>query len=141
MMQDERRWGPRPSVFGIGGVAGALCLLWLLLVDRSQDRAIAGFVLAVVIIGLLIALRMRTRLVASFDGLQVGTLAGRVQIPWTAVHRLELVARSRRGIRSSVLEVDADLPGNDDSLLVFGRIELGADPGDVADALIAMRSS
>jgi hypothetical protein len=46
----------------------------------------------------------------------------------------------RWGLRSRLLELDtAAGPDDDGELVLLGRRELGADPGDVARALTALR--
>lgn len=56
--------------------------------------------------------------------------AGRRHLAWTQVERIVVDNRPRLGLRSDTLELDAG-----DSLHFFGRHDLGAEPGEVANAL------
>ena len=62
------------------------------------------------------------------------TLAVRRRLPWSALQRVDVDERSRYGLVSRTLELDAG-----DTLVVLGRRALGDDPRDVADALARIR--
>lgn len=77
----------------------------------------------------------RPRLAAGPGGVDVRTVTGRTHLPW---HGLRVRVRETRrfGLRGRTLELDT-AAGPDDAgeLVVLGRRDLGADPGDVARAL------
>jgi hypothetical protein len=54
-------------------------------------------------------------------------------VPWSQVRGLDAARSQRLGIASTTIEIDLV----DDDLLVFGRIDLGADPVDVLAELRA----
>ncbi len=74
------------------------------------------------------------RLIASRAGLIVRTAAGRTEIPWTAIDELRLDERSRLGLASRTIEIDAG-----SALVVLGRHSLGREPREVYDLVSAFR--
>jgi hypothetical protein len=56
--------------------------------------------------------------------------AGRRRLPWAAVEKITVDRRARFGLTADVLEIDAG-----ESLHLFGRFDLSADPDEVARAL------
>ncbi|WP_181193289.1 PH domain-containing protein [Prauserella shujinwangii] len=76
---------------------------------------------------------VRPRLTADAEGLHVRTLGRSHRLGWAEV-RLELATTRRFGRDVTVLEVE----GAD--LVVLGRLELGADPRDVYDHLMRLRT-
>ena len=66
----------------------------------------------------------RPRLVFAADGLRVHSPLSRVSCPWTEVEDVRADTRSRYGLRSVTLEIDAG-----QTLVVLSRRALGADPG------------
>lgn len=132
----ELHWGPRPGAFAFGGVLLATGVLWMFVAGNFGDRIVAGSVMIVVLLIMFVGFRMRDRLRASVQGIVVGGFGGKREIPWSRVRRVEIVGRKRMGTVNHSLEIDLD----DDELLVFGRMDLGADPADVADQLTALRT-
>lgn len=67
--------------------------------------------------------------------MDVRRLTGAMHLPWT--HLRVRVQESRRlGLRVRTLELDTAVgPDDDGRLVVLGRRDLGADPGEVADRL------
>ncbi|MEV4627691.1 PH domain-containing protein [Micromonospora sp. NPDC049523] len=62
--------------------------------------------------------------------------AGRRHLAWTQIERIVVDNRPRLGLRTDTLELDAG-----DSLHFFSRHDLGAEPGEVANALRAAKFS
>jgi hypothetical protein len=56
--------------------------------------------------------------------------AGRRHLAWGQIERIAVDSRPRLGLRTGTLELDAG-----DSLHFFSRYDLGAEPGEVANAL------
>lgn len=148
----ELRWGPRPAVFVLAGVVFVIAAGWVFIGSRTEDRLVAGAVAVVALAGLLVALRMRDRLRASAAGLVIGTVSGQRSLAWSQIRRVEVVQQKRLGTSSTALEIDfdsveirsVDFQGagqhSSDGLLVFGRMDLGTDPAEVADALSRIRT-
>lgn len=122
-----RRWeSALAAVVGLSllGIAVGLDLAGLLLVG------LAG----VFLLGLAVAdTAVRPRLAADADGLTVRTLGRRLAAPWAGVE-VRLRPGRRLGVAAHTLEFDIG-----DDLVVLGRRELGADPGDVAEQLDRLR--
>ena len=98
---------------------------------------------AVATVGLALAAlygtRARPRLVADADGVTVGGLAGRHHLPWSQVSAVRAQAVRRWGRDSVMLEMDVVDADGTERMLVFGRLDLGDDPEDVAEAVCAAR--
>jgi hypothetical protein len=122
----------------VAKLAGAvgLVLLGLLLDDGDRTRlALAGLVAAGLGGWAVPDLVAPVRLAVTGEGLLVrrGYL-GRTLLPWATVETIDLDRRSRRGVSSELLEIDAG-----DSLHLFGRYDLDAPLDEVAAALRAAR--
>ena len=98
---------------------------------------------AVATVGLALAAlygtRARPRLVADADGVTVGGLAGQRHLPWSQVGAVRAQAVRRWGRDSVMLEMDVVDADGTERMLVFGRLDLGDDPEDVAEAVGAAR--
>ncbi|WP_428497968.1 PH domain-containing protein [Pseudonocardia sp.] len=85
--------------------------------------------------------RARPRLTVSPAGVGVRGLLHRRTYPWPAVTDVRVIQARRLGRETYLLGVDvrdeAALDG--ERLLVFGRLDLGADPVDVAATVMAAR--
>ena len=119
-------------------VVGALLGLATVFLD-PLGRVLVG---AAAVLLLALAARdrlLRPRLAAGPAGVAVRRLSGTTELPWA---RLQVRVRDTRrwGLRSRLLELDtAAGPDDDGELVLLGRRDLGADPGDVAQALRALR--
>ncbi|AZI56923.1 PH domain-containing protein [Nakamurella antarctica] len=127
-------WGPQTVLLVAGGALTAGAIVWSLLAVNSVDKLVTGA--AVLIFALMtgVGLMMRQRLTVSASGLVIGTALGRVTVTWAQVAAISTPQRSRLGVSSRTLEIDLD----DDGLLVFGKVDLGADPTEVAAALLSL---
>lgn len=76
---------------------------------------------------------VRPRLTADGDGVRVRTLSGSRRLFWDEV-TIRVATTRRLGRDVAVLEIESD------QLQVFGWIELGADPRDVHEQLLALRA-
>ena len=91
--------------------------------------AIAALVLAGYVLTDLV---FSPRLTASRDGLTIRSPLLRAELPWSAVADVRADVRTRYGLRSSTLEVDAG-----ETLAVFSRRALGVEPEQAADLVRA----
>jgi hypothetical protein len=131
-------WSPRTggtaalAVAGIG-LGGAAVLL------DPLGRVLVGAA-AVLLLALVTRDRLlRPRVTAGPAGVAVRRLTGTTELPWA---RLQVRVRDSRrlGLRSRLLELDTAAGADDDGdLVLLGRRDLGADPGDVARVLRALR--
>lgn len=122
-----RVWRPATQLLVGSVLLGALAIGGALLLREPLDRVVAGLA-GLVLVGLAVAGRRR-RLVGGPRGLLITGLGGDRLVPWSAVRGIECGRTKRLG--STTLEIDLV----DDELVLFGRIELGADPSDVAAEL------
>ena len=135
-------WSPPAALVGLawaGAVAAAVRVMLLVGTGDAPGLLLA----AVATVGLaataLYGTVARPRLRADIDGITVGSLGGRRHLPWSQVHDVQARAVRRLGRDSMMLELDVVDPDGAERLLVFGRLDLGDDPVDVADALRAAR--
>ncbi|MBA3489054.1 MAG: PH domain-containing protein [Longispora sp.] len=104
----------------------------------AKDRLEVGMALGVAILLAAMAARdllLRVRLSAAPEGVTVTAGLMRRRIPWGQIERIRVDNRSRMGLRSELLEIDAG-----DELYLFSARELSASPTEVADELLRMRT-
>ena len=135
-------WSPPGALVAIAWAGATASAVWVALLVGTGDAP--GLLLAVVAtVGLAAAALygtvVRPRLRADADGVTVGGLAGRRRLPWSQVRDVQARAVRRLGRDSTMLELDVVDPDGTERLLVFGRLDLGDDPVDVADAIRATR--
>ncbi|RKN46214.1 PH domain-containing protein [Micromonospora endolithica] len=137
LVSPGRQWRV-PAVLPVAKAGGAVVLVAVGLLFADGD--VVQLVLAVLAAAILLGWATRdvlapVRLAADPEGITVVRgFAGRRHLPWSAVEAVTVDRRARRGLAGEVLEIDAG-----DSLYLFGRIDLGADPVEVAEALHAIR--
>jgi hypothetical protein len=95
--------------------------------------ALAALVLTAYVVSDLV---FSPRLTASRDGLRIRSPMLRTELPWSAVEDVRADVRTRYGLRSTTLEVDAG-----ETFAVFSRRSLGAEPEHAADLVRAFRPS
>ncbi|WP_025618121.1 PH domain-containing protein [Salinispora cortesiana] len=119
----------------IGG-AGALVALGLLLADGDPVRLmLTVLAAAALLVWAARDLLAPVRLAVDPDGLTVVSgFAGRRRLPWSQVAEIRVDQRARLGRSNAALEVDTG-----ETLHLFGRFDLDADPVDVAAQLRAAR--
>jgi hypothetical protein len=123
----SRTWRP-PAALLIGVLALALLAAAFALLARDpMDRVVAGA--GAVVLLAVAGLGWRRRLVGGPRGLLIAGASGARLLPWSAVRGIDC-GRTRR-LGSATLEIDLV----DDELILFGRLDLGADPADVAAEL------
>ncbi len=139
----HQEWAPPRTHVALLWTAGAAAAVWCaLLVTSGADPA--GLVIAAcAAVGLLgaalYATRARPRLRADPDGLTVGGLVRPRHHPWPLVEGVRVVPTRRLGLSGELLAVDTRSADGTERLLVFGRLDLGAPPSEVADHLTTLR--
>jgi hypothetical protein len=130
-------WSPRTGETAVLAVAGVLLGMVTVFLD-PLGQVLVG---AAAVLLLALAARdllLRPRLAAGPAGVAVRRLTGTTELPWA---RLQVEVRDTRrwGVRSRLLELDTAAGRDDDGeLVLLGRRDLGADPGEVARALRAL---
>jgi hypothetical protein len=131
-------WSPRSGetafLAGVGAVLGGATVLL-----DPLGRVLVGAA-AVLLLALAVRDRLlRPRLAAGPAGVVVRRSTGTTVLPWARL-RVQVRESRRWGLRSRLLELDtAGGPEDDGELVLLGRRDLGADPGDVARVLAAVR--
>ncbi|MDG6101120.1 PH domain-containing protein [Dactylosporangium aurantiacum] len=115
----------------------AIALLLAGVFVAGDRRALAAALIAAAILGVY-ALRdfiAPVRLAADLEGLTVVSgYASRRRLDWAQVERMRVDARSRGGMRSELLEIDAG-----EHLFLLSRYDLNAHPADVHEELLRLR--
>lgn len=124
------------------GVAGALGLgAWSLVATDPPGRLLTGLAALALALAAVFGAIARPRLRADDDGLALRGVAGRHAWPWARVDAVRSVRMRRMGLPATYLEVEVrDPDSGDDRLIVLGRLELGTDPVEVAEALQDQRA-
>lgn len=132
--QPRLRFGPSAPLAWLFAAAAVICAGIAGFGGDPAGRLILGLA-AVLLAGLAVAdLLVVPRLSVSADGVTVRTLSVRRQLPWSVVESIRLDERSRLGLSSRTLEIDAG-----DALIVLGRHSLGADPREVYPLVLALQ--
>lgn len=133
-----RSWAPKPELAVVACVAALAAAAFAVFSADPPGRVLLGAVALGLAAGGLYGLLVRPRLAADAEGVTVRGLTGSRRWAWSEVN-VRLVRTRRLGREVSTVELDADgaeVPG----LVVLGRLDLGADPEDVVDALLELRT-
>lgn len=141
-MSDQQEWSTPAGLVVLAWVLAAAALAWFVLLWVAGSDAPGRLLAGVAVVGLTLAAlsgtRARPRLIAGPDGLTVRRLTWTLHVPWSRVDRVRVLRTRRLGREASLLELDLrTTTGSGERLVVLGRLELGEDPEDVADALHA----
>ena len=134
-------WSPSAGLVGVAWTGAVAAAVWCTQLIGTAD--VPGLLLAAAAtVGLVLAAlygtRARPRLRADADGVAVRGLTTRT-VPWSQIRDVRPQAVRRWGRDSTMLELDVVEPDGTERLLVFGRLDLGDDPVDVAEAVRAAR--
>jgi hypothetical protein len=127
------RFGPDRRITLVAIAAATVAVVLMLTAADGPGRlifAIAALILAGYAIGDFV---YWPRLSADASGLHIRTPQTQADLAWADVDDVRADVRSRYGLRSTTLEVDAG-----EVLVVFSRRALGADPETVQDQVRAV---
>jgi hypothetical protein len=128
------RFGPSAPLAWLAAAAAVICAGIAAFGGDPAGRLILG-IAAVLLAGLAgTDLLVVPRLAVSAEGVTVRTLSVRRRLPWDRIESIRLDERSRLGLASRTLEIDAG-----DVLIVLGRHSLGADPREVYPLVLALQ--
>ncbi len=124
------QFGPDRRLTALCAGLAALAIAVVVLGNDRAGQLLAATAALILLAYVVTDLLFWPRLVASPDGLDVRTPTVRAHFDWSDVDSVRADARIRVGLRSVTLEIDAS-----DTLIVFSRRALGADPETVANRL------
>jgi len=143
MSSSEREWSPARGLVVCGWFGAAAAIAWFVAVLVAGSDPAGLLLAAVAAVGLLLAsafgTRARPRLRVDAGGVTVGGLLRTRHYPWPLVEDVRVLHVRRLGRRTSLLELDTVSATGEERLLVFGRLDLAADPVDVAAQVLALR--
>lgn len=143
MNEAIREWSPASGLVVAAWVGTAAASAWLVALTLSDADPAGRLLTGLAAVGLGLAAvfgsRARPRLRVDADGITVGGLLRPRHHPWPFVKDVRVFRTRRFGRESSMLEVDTVTASGTERLLVFGRLDLDADPEDVAAQLLALR--
>lgn len=135
MDEPPRAWAAPAGAVVLGAVAALGLGAWAVTAADPAGRLLVGLAALALAGATLVGAVARPRLAARPDGLALRTLGGTRSWPWVRVDAVRVVRLRRLGMPGSYVEVDARDDDGTERLLVLGRLELGTDPVDVAEAL------
>jgi hypothetical protein len=131
-------WRVSPPLAWAKGVATAAFLLVAIVYWEDRTQAFAALVGAV-LLGIYAARDViaPVRLAADGDGVTVTSgFSGRKRLAWSEIERVHVDQRTRLGLRSEMLEIDAG-----ESLHLFSTYDLNAPCSDVEESLRQLRDA
>jgi Bacterial PH domain len=136
-------WAPAPGLVVLAWLVTAAAAVWTGAAWLIWADPAGGLIAAVATVGAgltaLFGTRARPRLRADADGVTVSSLLQRRHHPWPLVQGVRVLRVRRLGRESSLLELDTVAADGTERLYVFGRLDLAADPEDVAPRLASVR--
>lgn len=139
---DNFRWAPRLPLVVVGWLAAAGALYWCLFgAQQPMGRLLGGVAVLLLGTAAMFGSRARPRLAADGAGIGIRGFGRAERYPWSEVNRVQLVHTRRFGRDMATLEIDLRQPNADERLVVFGWLDLGADPREVSETLAALRPS
>lgn len=138
-----REWSPAAGLVALAWLLACAAAAWCAALWWTGSDPAGGLLAAVAALGTglaaLFGTRARPRLRADPDGVTVGGLLRSQHHPWPFVTDVRVLRVRRLGRQTSLLEVDTVAADGTERLHVFGRLDLAADPEDVAPQLRALR--
>ncbi|SEP68366.1 PH domain-containing protein [Lentzea xinjiangensis] len=128
-----RTWSTPPALVAVAWVLALMLAVATILADDNAGRLLVGLAALLVTYLAAFATIARPRLTADVDGLAVRGFASTTLLPWHEV-KVKLQTSRRLGREQQTLELDAD-----DRLVVLTKLDLGADPEEVAGVLHSLR--
>lgn len=128
-MVTTSRWSPPVVPVVLGWVLAAAAAAGTTVVTHRAGQLLLVVATVALVLLALHGTFVRPRLVADEAGVRVRGLTGTRKIDWSDLY-VRVRRTSRLGRITSTLELESG-----ETLLVLGRIDLGAEPEDVADTL------
>lgn len=131
-------WSPQLAAVAVGWALSAAALAAALLLDDRKGALLLVLAAAALALLALFGTVARPRLRADHTGVAVRGLLRTRRWAWREVN-VRLVRTRRLGRETTAVELDAD-NAEPPALVLLGRLDLGADPEDVAEALVRLRT-
>lgn len=128
------RFVPDRRYTGLAGVGAGAAALACVFTSDPPGRLLFALAALLLISYVVTDLVFSPRLTATRELLIIRSPLLRAQLPWSAVEDVRADVRTRYGLRSSTLEVDAG-----ETFAVFSRRALGVEPEQAADLVRAFR--
>lgn len=139
-MDESRGWAAPVGAVVLGAVAAVGLGAWAVVTPDAAGRLLVGLAAVGIALAAVVGALARPRLAARADGLTLRGPLGTRTWPWARVDAVRVVRLRRLGMPAAYVEVEARDDDGGERLLVLGRLELGADPRDVAEALQSHRA-
>lgn len=133
-----RSWAPKTELTALAWGLAAAAAAWAWFTDDPPGRVLLGAIALMLAFAGLFGAVVRPRLAADSAGVTVRGLTRSRRWAWAEVN-VRLVRTRRLGREVATLELDAE-SAEVSELVVLGKLDLGTDPEDVAEALLAMRT-
>jgi hypothetical protein len=131
-------WSADPAAVGVGWALAVVAGVAAAVVGDARGSLLLAVSAAALGLLALFGTLARPRLAADRDGIAVRGVLGTRGWRWGEVN-VRLVRTRRFGRESTAVEIDAD-NAEPPALVLLGRLDLGADPVEVADALVRLRT-
>ena len=128
------RFAPSAPLAWLAAATSVICAGAAIFGGDPAGRLILGMAALVLAVLAFADLLLVPRLVVTAESVTVRTLSARRRLPWARIESIRLDERSRLGLSSRTLEIDAG-----DVLIVLGRHSLGADPREVYPLVLALQ--
>jgi hypothetical protein len=142
---DSARWATPAALVTVAWLAAAGALVWCLGAGPDPaGRVLFGVAAVVCTLAALYGTAARPRLVADRRGVRIRGLTRTAVGDWAHVDSVRVVVVKRFGRPVPSLELEVRDDGQPDAgprLYVFGRLDLGDDPREVAETLRRLRSA
>ncbi len=133
-------WSPKPAAVAAAGGGAVVFLVLAVLTGDPAGRLLLGLAVLGLAVATVLGARLRPRLCVDVRGLTVRGVTGTLRLAWSEVEQVEVVRTRRLGRNVPVLEISPrDTEERVGSLVVLTRLDLGAEPQDVHDRLLAVR--
>ncbi len=133
-----KTWAPQLAAVALAWGLAAVAAAGAVFTDDPPGQVLLAVVALLLALAGLFGTVARPRLAANSEGVSVRGLTGTRTWRWGEVN-VRLVRTRRLGRDTATLEVDAE-GAEPPALVVLGRLDLGADPEDVVEELLALRT-
>lgn len=133
-------WSTAPAAVAAAGAGAVVFLVLAVLAPDAAGRLLLGLAVLGLTVSAVLGVRLRPRLTVDGGGLTVRGVTGTLRLTWSEVEQVEVVRTRRLGREVPVLEISPrDTEERTGALVVLTRLDLGAEPQDVHDRLLAVR--